>query len=94
MSSNKNQIKDDYHYLNILYEDYAGSRQRDSGEVSGLFHSLYTRLDCLNLQETDKIIDTVCDLCIAHERLAFIEAVRIGYRLAHELSPFSSTICY
>lgn len=39
----------------------------------------------LALQEFDPVFDTVSDLCIDHERLAFYEGLRLGITLMQEL---------
>lgn len=42
---------------------------------------------CMNLplKELDKVIYVVCDLCIAHERAAFVEGTKVGVHLGMEL---------
>jgi hypothetical protein len=40
----------------------------------------------MELREMDKIIYPVCKLCRDHERAGFIEGVRLGVRLLHEIS--------
>jgi len=37
------------------------------------------------LQEIDKVVYAVCDLCRDHELSGFIEGVKIGIRLADEV---------
>lgn len=40
----------------------------------------------MELRDMDKIIYPVCKLCRDHERSGFIEGIKIGIRLAHELN--------
>ena len=50
------------------------------------FKELYRYLEGMELREMDQILDPVYILCRDHERAGFIEGIRLGILLAHELS--------
>ena len=50
------------------------------------FHELYQQMNVMPLREMDQIVYPVCRLCRDHERAGFIEGIRLGILLAHELS--------
>ena len=45
----------------------------------------HTQMNGMTLQETDKIIYPVCSLCRDHQRVGFVEGVKIGLLLAGEV---------
>ena len=51
-----------------------------------MFFDLYENMNCIPLQEMDRIIYPVCTLCRDHERAGFIHGVQIGIQPAAELS--------
>ncbi len=50
------------------------------------FEDLYQRMHGMPLREMDRIVDAVCTLCREHEKAGFVEGVKVGFRLKHELS--------
>lgn len=70
-------------FLYFRYNDYNGM---DTPEIKSAFETLYQRLHGTPLQDLDKIIDTVCLLCLEHEKSGFVNGVKIGVRLKEELS--------
>ena len=42
-------------------------------------------LDELSSGEIDTLVDTVCDLCLKHEKLAFVAGIKVGFELNREL---------
>ena len=49
-------------------------------------HELYQQMNGMPLREMDNIVYPVCKLCRDHERAGFVEGIRLGVLLAHELS--------
>ena len=72
--------------LTPLYEAYAESNRMDDGTIKEDFNELYQQMNGMELREMDKIIYPVCSLCRDHERVGFVEGIRIGVLLAQELS--------
>ena len=72
--------------LDILYQHYSEFDRSDNDVIINNYDILYAYMDQLCLRDKDKIIDTVCNLCVEHERIAFISGVQIGVHLAQELS--------
>ena len=71
--------------LTMLYEAYSECNRLDDTQVKADFEELYRLMNGMELQEMDKIICPVCKLCRDHERSAFMEGIKIGVSLAHEL---------
>ena len=42
-------------------------------------------LEKLPSTEIDTLVDTVCDLCLKHEKLAFIAGIKVGFELIREI---------
>lgn len=72
--------------LTLLYEAYAESNKMDDGTIKEDFNELYCLMNGMTLREMDKIIYPVCKLCRDHEKAGFIEGIKIGIRLADELT--------
>jgi hypothetical protein len=47
---------------------------------------IYSLLNDKSSDETEEFIDAVCALCSEHEKVAFIEGIQIGIRLAQEVN--------
>ena len=72
--------------LTMLYECYNENNPYDNEQIKADFEELYRHMNGMPLREIDKIIYPVCKLCRDHERSGFIEGIKIGIRLAHELN--------
>jgi hypothetical protein len=72
--------------LTMLYECYNENNPYDNEQIKEDFNELYRQMNGISLQEMDKIIYPVCKLCRDHERAGFIEGVRLGMYLLHEIS--------
>ena len=72
--------------LTLLYEAYAESNRMDDGTIKEDFNELYRLMNGMELQEMDKIIYPVCQLCRDHEHAGFVEGIKIGVRLRTELT--------
>ena len=71
--------------LTMLYEAYIDCNQMEDDQIKAAFEYLYRQMNGMNLHEKDWILDPVCSLCRSHERAGFIEGVKIGLLLKHEL---------
>ena len=72
--------------LTMLYECYNENNPYDNEQIRADFHELYQQMNGMPLREIDQIVYPVCRLCRDHERAGFIEGIRLGILLAHELS--------
>ena len=71
--------------LTMLYEAYSECNRLDDAQIKADFNELYQLMNGMELRDMDKIIYPVCKLCRDHERSRFIEGIKIGIMLAHEL---------
>ena len=79
-------LKDDEEsILEVLCDYFVEHQGLDNAEIKEGFERLYEALSALKLQETDKIVDIVCNLCQAHQSSAFAVDVKTGMKLAKEL---------
>ena len=72
--------------LTLLYEAYSEYNRLDDAQIKTDFNELYRLMNGMELRDMDKIIYPVCKLCRDHERSGFVEGIKIGIRLAHEMS--------
>ena len=85
VSENQPSFGDGESVLTMLYEAYSECNRLDDTQVKEDFSELYRLMNGMELREMDKIIYPVCKLCRDHERSGFIEGIRIGLMLYHEL---------
>ena len=71
--------------LTMLYEAYSECNRLDDTQIKDDFHELYQLMNGMELRDMDRVIYPVCKLCRDHERSGFIEGIRIGLMLYHEL---------
>lgn len=72
--------------LEVLYRYYAENNPIDNQKIRDSFAKLRSQFPNLSLQEFDPIFDTVSDLCLEDQRLAFQEGLRLGVTLMIELA--------
>ena len=72
--------------LTMLYEAYSDYNRMDDDQIKADFNELYRLMNGMELREMDKIIYPICTLCRDHERSGFVEGVKLGLRLFHELN--------
>lgn len=72
--------------LEMLYQYHNEHQPYDNEQIKADFHALYQQMHGMPLEEIDKVIYAVCDLCRNHERAGFTEGVKIGIRLAEEIA--------
>ena len=85
VSENQPSFGDGESVLTLLYEAYSECNRLDDTQIKSDFNELYRLMNGMELQEMDKIIYPVCKLCRDHERSGFVEGVKMGIMLAHEL---------
>ena len=71
--------------LEMLYSYYHECNNTDTDTVKAAFEDLYQRMHGMPLREMDRIIDAVGTLCREHEKAGFVEGVKVGAQLAHDL---------
>ena len=69
----------------MLYECYNENNPYDNEQIRSDFNELYQQMNGMSLREMDNIVYPVCRLCRDHEKAGFIEGLRLGVLLAHEL---------
>ena len=72
--------------LGLLYEAYNAVNTMDDDQIKADFNALYQAMNGMELKEMDRIIDPVCTLCRDHERAGFVEGIKVGIKLANELT--------
>ena len=80
-----NYGRDAHTILEMLYCYYHECNNADSDAVKAAFDYLYQRMHGMPLREMDRIVDAVCTLCREHEKAGFLEGVKVGAQLAHDL---------
>ena len=85
VSENQPNFGDGESVLTMLYEAYSECNRLDDAQIKANFNELYRLMNGMELRDMDRIIYPVCKLCRDHERSGFIEGIKIGIRLAHEL---------
>ena len=80
--------------LEVLFDAYNESAGFDNATIKADFEELYRLMNGKPLKEIDEIIYAVCTLCGDHEKAGFIEGLKIGFRLSHELSQYSRSNAY
>ncbi len=75
--------------LEMLYYYYASANPIDNAAIRCQYKELNDILCRLSLAENDAVFSLTCDLCIAHERQAFLDGICVGIRLIEELRELS-----
>ena len=65
----------------------------ETAEIKSGFEMIYSLLNDKSSDETEEFIDAVCALCSEHEKVAFIEGIQLGVRLAQEVSFQTAVFC-
>ena len=71
--------------LTMLYECHNENSPYDNEQIRTDFNELYQQMNGMPLQEMDKIIYPVCKLCRDHEKVGFVQGIKIGIQLQKEL---------
>ena len=72
--------------LEVLFDAYNESSGFDNAAIKSDFDELYRLMSGKPLKEIDAIIYAVCTLCRDHEKVGFIEGVKVGMSLVKELN--------
>ena len=72
--------------LEVLFDAYNESSSFDNAAIKADFDELYRLMHGKPLKEIDEIIYAVCTLCRDHEKVGFVEGIKIGICLANELN--------
>ena len=72
--------------MDFLYCTYAEYNPIDLQNIEERFAELRNHFKELDLQRFDPIFVTVSELCAEHERLSFMEGIRLGVTLMLELT--------
>ena len=72
--------------LEVLYNTYNEYSCFENEQIKADFEELYQCMNGKSLQEMDEIIYAVCTLCRDHEKVGFMEGVKVGMSLVKELS--------
>lgn len=75
--------------LETLYWNYTQDNPINNEKIRELFASLRSQFPHLSMQEFDPVFTTVSELCVEHERLAFLEGLRLGVALMTEFKELS-----
>ena len=86
IEANPTNFGDGESVLTMLYECYNENNPYDNEQIRADFNELYQQMNGMLLREMDNIVYPVCKLCRDHEKAGFIEGIRLGVLLAHELS--------
>ena len=71
--------------LTMLYECYSDSNRMDDERIRVDFKELYAQMNGMTIQEMDRVVYPVCSLCRDHQRVGFVEGMKIGLLLAGEV---------
>ena len=71
--------------LEMLFSYYHECNNTDTDAVKAAFEDLYQRMHGMPLREMDRIVDAVCTLFREHEKAGFVEGVKVGVQIGHEL---------
>ena len=77
--------KDANSLLEMLYTWYVEWNPINSEEIRTGFLELEAVFCCCCEGKTDDVLDIITRLCQNHERVAFLEGLRVGVRLVQEL---------
>lgn len=71
--------------ISWLYAAYRARHPTENDSIRADYETLYEAMNGMPLAEMDKILYPLCKLCTDHERTAFCDGVRIGFKLAHTI---------
>lgn len=71
--------------LEMMFNTYTELKGFDNQIIREDFEALYVAMNGKSLQEIDQVIFPVCDLCRDHQKVGFIEGVKVGFILRSEL---------
>lgn len=81
----ENHPGEDPSLLETPYSFFTEFHPIDSVVIQSCFRHLDDHFRHLTPKENDQVFDLICQLCAEHERLAFLEGIRVGACLIREL---------
>ncbi len=72
--------------MEFLYWYYSESNPIDNQKIRDGFAQIRQQYSHLSMREFDPIFTAVSNLCVEHERLAFLEGLRLGVTLIMEMT--------
>ncbi len=72
--------------LEMLYACYTTHNPINNDRIRQCLAQQNDILSQLTLEENDRMFTTTSELCLIHERLAFLEGIQVGARLVMELT--------
>lgn len=76
---------EDESIMELLFECYNAQNGFDNEQIRRDFEALYETMHDKPLREQDEVVYATCALCRDHEKVGFIEGVKVGLRLAQEV---------
>lgn len=67
--------------LELLYQCYTEQNPIDTDEIRAGFREIDRIISGLSVQDNDRVFTLVFQLCVQHERQAFLEGLRVGIQL-------------
>ena len=71
--------------LELLFLSYTDCNGVNTDSIREEYRKVYQRLSGVSFDVNENIMDSIADLCWAHEKAAFEEGVKVGVRLAKEV---------
>ena len=71
--------------LDFLFYWYSAMAPVDDGRILKSEQALSPVFESLSVEDSDTLFDRISDLCLAYQRAAFLEGLRLGYHLSEEL---------
>ena len=71
--------------LDFLFYWYSATAPVDDGRILQSEQALSPVFEELSIEHSDALFDRISDLCLAYQRAAFLEGLRVGYHLCEEL---------
>lgn len=79
-------LDDNESVLELLFNAYTEINGLDNETIREDFNALYAAMNGKTIREMDEILYPVCTLCRDHEKAGFEAGIKVGLRLAQELS--------
>lgn len=70
--------------LEMLFCYYEDCNRMDTPEIKDAYDHLHNQLDSLSLRDSDAVIDSASVLCHEHEKVGFVEGIKVGVRMGME----------
>ena len=74
--------------LELLWRTYTELNPIDNDTIRSGFQKLGPYFQALPVDEANLLFCVICKICIEHERLAFLEGMRVGALLIDELKAY------